>query len=526
MAKYLVQHRRGTTSQWANNTTMIPLEGEIVIELDEENGLHKLKIGDGVHSYAELAYLMAGDEIVTQVLAETKPRIVTVEFPLNWTKDNDNKYSQTLTLDGITKNSRLDLQPTAEMLAEFKQLGLVFVTENNGGTITVYSVGNMPTKAYTIQATIIETECDGQDIPVVGIPVGSPVTQPDWNQTDETQADYIKNKPTSNDVYADATINGAQVSQAYKYVGACSSINYVDHWYKLADSDNWLTASGVGIMGSGGVYHYTVNNYPIIIWNTFPSSSTYNFANYGYSDRYVSEIKLPQSGVYMLVKGIAPALTEVRMPNNPPTEHIIIDGVRLQSPTRVTHFGTCSTGASIAAKTVSISNFVQMTGARAIVRFTNGNTVANPTLNISNTGAKPIYYKNAAITADTPFDANSIYEFVYDGIQYELIGHLCVGGSVAPFGVGTVDEDGALSLSMDDINIVNGTKLTFYVSSIADGATNQSADVHINSTLQTGTLVNNATGEQLSGKYLLADRMYEAVFYNDDWFLLSGPITT
>ena len=28
--------------------------------------LHKLKIGDGVHTYAELAYLQAGDEIVTQ----------------------------------------------------------------------------------------------------------------------------------------------------------------------------------------------------------------------------------------------------------------------------------------------------------------------------------------------------------------------------------------------------------------------------------------------------------------------------
>lgn len=197
MAKYIVQHRRGSASQWAEKNTIIPKEGEIVIEIDEENFLHKLKIGDGVHAYADLAYLMAGDEIVTQVLAKAKPRIVTVNLAEVWSEDGDGKYSQTLTLDGITKNSRLDLQPDANMLAEFKQLGLVFVTENNGNAITVYSVGNTPTKAYSMQATIVETECDS-DTTVVGIPVGTPVAQPDWNQTDETKADYIKNKPNVN----------------------------------------------------------------------------------------------------------------------------------------------------------------------------------------------------------------------------------------------------------------------------------------------------------------------------------------
>ena len=195
MSRYIVQHRRGNTAQWAEKNTIIPMEGEIVIEIDEENSLHKLKIGDGVHTYAELAYLMAGDEVVTQVLAEVKPRVVTVNLSETWTQDADGKYSQTITIDNITAHSRLDLQPTADMLAEFKQLGLVFVTENNGGTITVYSVGNMPLKSYTMQATIIETECD-DDTCVVGIPVGTPVAQSDWNQSDNTKSDYIKNKPT------------------------------------------------------------------------------------------------------------------------------------------------------------------------------------------------------------------------------------------------------------------------------------------------------------------------------------------
>lgn len=193
--KYLVQHRRGTAAQWAEQDTLIPREGEIVIEIDEVNSLHKLKIGDGVHTYAELAYLKAGDEIVTQVLAEAKPRVITVELSGSWAQDSDDKYYQTLALEGITARSRLDLQPDANMLAEFKQLGLVFVTENNSGVITVYSVGNMPQKAYTMQATIVETECNGQNA-VVGIPVGASAAQSDWTQTDDTKSDYIKNKPT------------------------------------------------------------------------------------------------------------------------------------------------------------------------------------------------------------------------------------------------------------------------------------------------------------------------------------------
>ena len=205
MAKYLVQHRRGTAAQWAANDTIIPGEGEIVIEIDEVNSLHKLKIGDGIHTYAELAYLMAGDEIVTQVLTKVNPRVITVTLEKTW-EGAEGKYSQALTLDGITAHSRLDLQPDVNMLAEFKQLGLVFVTENNSGVITVYSVGNMPAKPYTMQATIIETECNGNT--VIGATVGSPAIQADWTQTDSTKADFIKNKPEIIELSTDLKTSG------------------------------------------------------------------------------------------------------------------------------------------------------------------------------------------------------------------------------------------------------------------------------------------------------------------------------
>jgi hypothetical protein len=203
MAKYIVQHRRGTTAQWMSHDTLIPFEGEIVIEIDEENFLHKLKIGDGIHAYSELAYLAVGDEVVTQVLAKAQPRVVTITLDVDkWseivckTDESLCYYGQTVTIDDVTAHSRLDLQPDANMLAEFQTLDLVFVTENKGGGITVYSVGDMPLKSYTMQATIVETNLKVESEAIVGIPIGSPTTKSDWAQTDETKSDYIKNKPT------------------------------------------------------------------------------------------------------------------------------------------------------------------------------------------------------------------------------------------------------------------------------------------------------------------------------------------
>jgi hypothetical protein len=203
MAKYIVQHRRGTTAQWMSHDTLIPFEGEIVIEIDEENFLHKLKIGDGIHAYSELAYLAVGDEVVTQVLAKAQPRVVTITLDVDkWseivckTDESLCYYGQTVTIDDVTAHSRLDLQPDANMLAEFQTLDLVFVTENKGGSITVYSVGDMPLKSYTMQATIVETNLKVESEAIVGIPIGSPTTKSDWAQTDETKSDYIKNKPT------------------------------------------------------------------------------------------------------------------------------------------------------------------------------------------------------------------------------------------------------------------------------------------------------------------------------------------
>ena len=60
-------------------------------------------------------------------------------------------------------------------------------------------------------------------------------------------------------------------------------------------------------------------------------------------------------------------------------------------------------------------------GARIVVLFAVGNTAGAPTLDVGNTGPKPIRYRNAVISSEI-LAAGRTYAFIYDGEAYELIG--------------------------------------------------------------------------------------------------------
>ena len=65
-------------------------------------------------------------------------------------------YSQVVSIAGITENSMVDLTPTVEQLSVFYNKDLAFVTENVDGVVTVYAIGQKPTKNYTIPIAITE----------------------------------------------------------------------------------------------------------------------------------------------------------------------------------------------------------------------------------------------------------------------------------------------------------------------------------------------------------------------------------
>ena len=82
-----------------------------------------------------------------------------------------------------------------------------------------------------------------------------------------------------------------------------------------------------------------------------------------------------------------------------------------------TLYGNCTSGAGTVSKSVNIAGFdALLEGVTIHVRFTNTNTAVNPTLNVSSTGAVPIYrYGNTVIgtTVGESWPAKSIVSLTY-----------------------------------------------------------------------------------------------------------------
>ena len=98
-----------------------------------------------------------------------------------------------------------------------------------------------------------------------------------------------------------------------------------------------------------------------------------------------------------------------------------INGMSVQGDANRTNYGTCSTAADTAAKTVDCTGFELVTGAEITVKFTVTNKATKPTLNVNGEGARPIFYRGNPI-ATGYLAAGRVYTFRYDGAHYELVG--------------------------------------------------------------------------------------------------------
>ena len=91
------------------------------------------------------------------------------------------------------------------------------------------------------------------------------------------------------------------------------------------------------------------------------------------------------------------------------------------------------------AKTASLSSYILSTGGTVSVKFTNGNTASNPTLNINSEGAKAIYYNGAALTDTTLIQAGDIVTFIYSS-YYHII---------------SIDKAGVMKTAITDSKTLN-----------------------------------------------------------------------
>ena len=167
-SKYIFQLRRGwketdvdgnvIRDDWAEYESkenhMKPLEGELVLEYD--NGIPRLKIGDGISEFSALPYMSVDSFILPTSIS------VTI-YADRWTQASDKRWYQIVTVNNapVTPFSKVDLQPSSEQLVIFHEKDLAFVTENEDGVVSVYCVGQVPKNDYTIQATITEVATNG-----------------------------------------------------------------------------------------------------------------------------------------------------------------------------------------------------------------------------------------------------------------------------------------------------------------------------------------------------------------------------
>lgn len=87
---------------------------------------------------------------------EFDPTYSSVMLKASYWVGSEDTYSQVVTIPGVTSNSKVDLLPSVEQLATFQDLTLV--TENVGGTVTVYAIGDKPTSDYTMEVCITEVK--------------------------------------------------------------------------------------------------------------------------------------------------------------------------------------------------------------------------------------------------------------------------------------------------------------------------------------------------------------------------------
>lgn len=94
--------------------------------------------------------------VVGIAFGQKSARLAHVALPASAWVGYASPYSQVVNIEGTTPYSLVDLQPSVEQLEIFHEKDIAFTTENSNGVVTVYVVGDKPTRDYTIQATIME----------------------------------------------------------------------------------------------------------------------------------------------------------------------------------------------------------------------------------------------------------------------------------------------------------------------------------------------------------------------------------
>ena len=149
----------------ANNPTVqyilaLPIETPLTAqEIAAYKALHTNKPNtiafNDENAYMSAKYIADAKAYIDHRLSNSSVK-ATVALPASAWVGSGNIYSQVVKIDGVTKNSQVNLTPNISQMATFYEKDITFITENDGGVVTVYVIGQKPANDYTIQASIVE----------------------------------------------------------------------------------------------------------------------------------------------------------------------------------------------------------------------------------------------------------------------------------------------------------------------------------------------------------------------------------
>lgn len=212
-------------------------------------------------------------------------------------------------------------------------------------------------------------------------------------------------------------------SENKKYIGQYTDFQEYDStdyrsytWSKIKGEDG---ADGIDGLNVATVYLYKrAASKPSV-----PSSNV----TYRFSDGYVSGLsngwdsKIP-SGTTPLYMILATASSKGSTDTISPSEWTTPEIFSQNGEDGKMLYGTCSTAGATARKDCTIEGFKLRSGMCVSIKFTYGNTAANPMLNINNTGAAYIYAYGSKLAAGSTYNwgSNATVVFVYDGANWNI----------------------------------------------------------------------------------------------------------
>lgn len=293
---------------------------------------------------------------------------------------------------------------------------------------------------YDALPTIVSTDSNGlmssvDKSKLDGIEAGAEVNvQADWNQSDTTAKDYIKNKicydfsgwKTTFSQLLKTDANNMLISNYYPdYTYAYSFVKKnleEGSTVKIAIDDSSIDFV-VPVSDEAQWGEYTIGDYQIALFG-----GTGNYGHFIVAMGCKTDISGSTFSIQQYVN-----------------ETKTIDEKYLPTYLDKLAYCTCATDASTKAKvaTCSVGQFTLTKGQKAVVKFSYANTAVGPTLNIGSTGAKTIYWHGQVLPSTQYWEAGAVLEFVYNGSQFELIG--IAKDNSKEYSVATASSDGLFS---------------------------------------------------------------------------------